>query len=113
THLGEARRWLAQALSRGGGASLGRVKALAGAGRLAHIQQDSATARPLLEESLALAREIGDTWWIAWVLHVLGRVAYFDNDAATATSFGQQSLAVARESGDDWLAAWALHLLGL
>jgi DNA-binding CsgD family transcriptional regulator/tetratricopeptide (TPR) repeat protein len=112
-HLGEARHWLAQALSRGTGPSLGRVKALAGAGRIAHMQQDSATARPLLEESLALARQLGDPWWIAWTLHLLGRVAYFDDDAVTATALGNESLAMARELGDEWLVAWTLHLLGL
>jgi DNA-binding CsgD family transcriptional regulator len=111
--IGEARRWFAQVLGRGTAPSLGRIKALAGAGRLAHIQEDSAAARPLLEESLALARQLGDRWWTAWALHTLGRVAYFDNDAATATSLGNESLAIAREVGDEWLEGWALHLLGL
>jgi non-specific serine/threonine protein kinase len=112
-HLGEARHWLHQSLSRGGHPSLGRVKALAGAGRIAHIQQDSATARPLIEESLALARTLGNPWWIAWTLHLLGRVAYFDDDAATATALGNESMAMARDLGDEWLVAWTLHLLAL
>src|SRR5262245_5474663 len=72
SHMGEARRWLAQTLSRSHGPSLGRVKALAGAGWLAHIQHDSAAARPLLEESVSLAQQIGEPWWMAWSLHLLG-----------------------------------------
>jgi tetratricopeptide (TPR) repeat protein len=77
------------------------------------MQHESATARALVEESLTLARQLGDRWWTAWALHMVGRVAYFDNDSETATSFGQESLALAREIQDDWLIAWALHLLAL
>ena len=112
-HQEESRRRFAQALSIGTGPSLGRVKVLAGAGRMAHMQQESAVALPLIEESLAIARQIGDRWWTAWNLQLLGRVAYFEHDAETATSFGQESLSLAREIGDDWLVAWALHLLAL
>jgi predicted ATPase/DNA-binding CsgD family transcriptional regulator len=113
SHLDEARRWLAQALARETTPSLARVKALAGAGRLAHIQQRSAEARPPLQECLALARALGDRWWTAWALHLLGRVHYFDGDAHTARAFGQESLAVSLEIEDAWLEGWALHLLGL
>jgi predicted ATPase/class 3 adenylate cyclase len=95
--LGEARRWLDRVLSHGSGPSLGRVRALAGAARIAHMQQDSVTARPLLEECLTLAHQLGDRWWVAWVLHLLGRVAYFDGDAEVARSLGEQSLTLARE----------------
>jgi predicted ATPase/class 3 adenylate cyclase/DNA-binding CsgD family transcriptional regulator len=113
SHLGEARRWLAQTLSLNPAPSRARVSALAGAARLAHIQHDSAAARPLLEESLALAQHLGSAWWASWSLHLLGRVAYFDGDAETARALAQQSLAIARQIEDEWLAAWALHLLGL
>src|SRR5215207_7224225 len=113
SRLDEASRRFIEALQRGPVGSPGRVKVLAGAGRLAHMQQDSATARPLLDECLALARHHQDRWWIAWTLYLLGRVAYFEDDAETARSLGEESLAVARELADDWLVAWALHLLAL
>jgi len=113
SRLDEASRRFTAALQCGPIASQGRVKVLAGAGRLAHMQQDSATARPLLAECLTLARQLGDRWWTAWTLYLLGRVAYFDGNAETARSFGDESLAVARELEDDWLVAWALHLLAL
>ena len=109
----EGCHWLARALAVPSDRSAARMKALHGAGWLAHHRRDAATARALLRESLAIARELDDRWTIAWVLHALGRVAYFDNDAAAARSLGEESLAIAEEVHDDWLIAYALHLLGL
>jgi non-specific serine/threonine protein kinase len=109
----EGRRWLARALAAVPGRSAARMKALHGAGLLAHFQRDSAAAREPLAESLAIAREQDDRWTVAWALHLLGRVAYFDDDPARARALGRESLAVAEAVGDRWLIAWALHLLGL
>jgi predicted ATPase/DNA-binding CsgD family transcriptional regulator len=109
----EGCRWLARALAATPDPPAARMKALHGAGWLAHHRRDSATARELLRESLGIARELNDPWTVAWALHALGRVAYFDNDAATARALGEESLAMAEAVGDDWLIAWALHLLGL
>lgn len=109
----EGRRWLARALASQPDRSAARMKALHGAGWLAHHQREAVMARELLSESLVIARELDDRWTIALVLHHLGRVAYFDNDPATARTLGEESLAVAEETGDAWLIAWALHLLGL
>jgi predicted ATPase/DNA-binding CsgD family transcriptional regulator len=111
-YVAEGRRWLGRALAAPGRTG-GRLRALQGAGWLAHIQRDSAAARAPLEESLELARVLGDRSAEAWSLHLLGRVAYFDGDAVTARSLGEACLALARELGDRWLIAWALHLLGL
>jgi non-specific serine/threonine protein kinase len=112
-YITEGRRWLAGTLALATDPSPARMQVLYGAGWLAHIQQEAAPARALLEESLAIAHQLGDRWSTAWVLHLLGRVAYFDGDAGQARAFGERSLAVAREAGDDWLIAWAMHLLGL
>jgi predicted ATPase/DNA-binding CsgD family transcriptional regulator/transcriptional regulator with XRE-family HTH domain len=112
-HFSEGRRWLARALAAAPAPSEARMRALHGAGWLAHFQRDSATARTLLEESLAIAEQRRDRWWQAWVLHVLGRVAYFEYDAVAARELGERSLAIAQEVGDRWLLAWPLHLLGL
>jgi non-specific serine/threonine protein kinase len=89
------------------------MRALAGAGALAHYQRHTAEATPLVEASLAIAREIGDDSAIAWALHVLGRIHYFEGDATIATQLGEASLAAADAAGDRWLAGWAFHLLGL
>jgi non-specific serine/threonine protein kinase len=112
-HFGEGRRWLARALTVSAGPSAARMRALHAAGWLAHFNRDSATARMLLEESLALAEQRQDHWWRAWVLHVLGRVAYFEFDAVEARKLGELSLAIAERLDDRWLVAWAVHLLGL
>jgi non-specific serine/threonine protein kinase len=109
----EGRRWLACALTTNPDRTAARMKALHGAGWLAHHQRDADEARALLAESLAIARELDDRWTMAWALHALGRVAYFENDPATTRSLGQDSLAVAEALGDGWLVAWALQLLGL
>jgi len=113
SYLMEGQHWLARALASTPGRSAAHMKALHGAGWLAHFRRDSGTARALLEESLAIARELDDRWTVAWVLHGLGRVAYFDGDQDAAGALGEQSLAVADTLGDRWLIAWALHLLGL
>ena len=109
----EGRHWAARALDAPPERSAARMKALYGAGWLAHQQRDSATAQALLDESLSIAREIADRWSEAWVLHLLGRIAYFENDPLRTRALADESLAVAEELGDDWLIAWALHLLGL
>jgi non-specific serine/threonine protein kinase len=109
----EGRRWLERALAAAPDRSPARMKALHGAGWVAHHQRDADAARRLLGESLAIARELDDTWTVAWALHGLGRVAYFENDPAATRSLAQQSLAVAEEAGDEWLIAFALHLLGI
>jgi non-specific serine/threonine protein kinase len=113
SYLVEGQHWLTRALASAHGRSAARMKALHGAGWLAHFRRDSGTARALFEQSLTIARELDDRWTVAWVLHGLGRIAYFDRDQEAARSFGEQSLAVAEALGDRWLIAWALHLLGL
>jgi predicted ATPase/DNA-binding CsgD family transcriptional regulator len=113
SYYDEALRWLARALAATADRSPARMKALHGAGWLVHHRRDSAGARELLGESLAIARELDDRWTVAFILHHLGRVAYFDKDSTLARSFAEQSLAAAEEIGDRWLIAWPLHLLGL
>ena len=112
-YTSEGRRWLDRALATDQGPTSPRLKALYGAGWLAHIQRDSSAARQHLTAAVTLARQLGDNWALAWAQQLLGRVAYFDGDAPTARSLAEHSLALARELGDEWLIAWALHLLGL
>jgi predicted ATPase len=81
-HFGEGLGWLRRALAASPCRSRERIKTLHGAAWLAHFMHDSATARAFLEESLSIARELGDDWSVAWVFHLLGRVAYFDGDHA-------------------------------
>ncbi|MBV9602437.1 MAG: tetratricopeptide repeat protein [Chloroflexi bacterium] len=112
-YTSEGRRWLDRTLAAAGGTPAARLKALCGAGWLAHVQRDARAARAHLDAAVALACELGDRWALAWARHVLGRVAYFSGDATTARTLAEQSLVAGRELGDEWLVAWALHLLGL
>ena len=97
------------------GSALGRtavrMRALQGAGWLAHVQNDGNSARTLLEESLSIARQIADQRATAWGMHVLGRVMYFEGDFTRAAELGQRALDLSRVIGDDWVVGWCLHLL--
>src|SRR5262249_28749304 len=111
----EGRAWLARALERGAGGRLERtptrMRALQGAGWLAHVQSDGRSARALVTESLSIARELGDRRAVAWASHLLGRVTYFEGDYAGAAALGREGLALARAIDDPWVAGWCLHLL--
>jgi non-specific serine/threonine protein kinase len=75
-YLSEGRRWLEKAISqRGSAATLARVKALNGAGSLATFQDEYEVAKALIEEGLALSRELGDKECIATSLANLCGVA--------------------------------------
>jgi non-specific serine/threonine protein kinase len=112
----EGRTWLERALDGTAGSQFDRtpvrMRALQGAGWLAHVQNDGDSARKLLEESLSIAREADDGHAIAWALHLLGRVTYFEGDFTAATELGQAALALSRAVDDQWVAGWSLHLLG-
>jgi DNA-binding NarL/FixJ family response regulator len=73
-HSTEGRGWLAEALSLGGPPPA-RAKALKGAGWISLFQGDSGAAKLLLEEGLALYRELEDEEGIASTLNFLGYVA--------------------------------------
>ena len=75
-YLSEGRRWLESAISRSGAmATPARAKALNGAGWLAMLQDEYSVARTLIEEGLALNRELGDKEGIASSLAILGSVS--------------------------------------
>src|SRR5262249_30863246 len=80
-YVAEGRGGLGRTLEAAPGPPAARLKALYGDGWLAHVQRDAQTARRRFEESLAIARALGDRWAEGWVLHHLGRVAYFGDDA--------------------------------
>jgi predicted ATPase/DNA-binding SARP family transcriptional activator/DNA-binding CsgD family transcriptional regulator len=100
-HLSEGRRWLDELLaSKGHAPAPVRAKALRCAGLLALNQSDYERARTLLEESLALYRELGDQKGVAWVLNNIGNVALDQGDYDRAVSLYKESLAYYRELGD-------------
>ena len=102
-HLKEGCRWLEELLARAGPertpASV-RAKALQGVGRLLWCQGEYDRAATLLQESLALFRELGDRQGIADSLNNLGLVAWHRSDYGRATAAHEEALALRRQLGD-------------
>jgi non-specific serine/threonine protein kinase len=113
-HWNEGRRRLDTALAHAeaGGRTAPRARALCAAGWLAWMQGDSEPARSLSEESISIAREVGDARCIAMALNSLGMIALRSGDLATARAVLGDSLAIWREIGDRRGIAGALNNLG-
>jgi tetratricopeptide (TPR) repeat protein len=118
-HLSEGRQRCAAALARPGAAAaaqertMARAEVLRGAGVLAYRQGDYASAQALLEEGLALFREIGDKGGVAVSLNTLGNVAKEQGDYSSARSLLEESLALQRELGNKGGIANSLGNLGI
>jgi tetratricopeptide (TPR) repeat protein len=113
-HLSEGREWCARILGKAGAEerTLGRAKALNGAGLLAYWQGDYPVARVLHEESLAIRQALGDRRGDASSRHNLAMVAKSEGDYASAKALYEESLAIKRELGDRWGMAATLNNLG-
>ncbi len=111
-HWSEGRKVLERILagSKGAGASM-RAKALGAAEHLAFDQGDLDRAEALLEESLALRRELGDTQGIAHTLYLLGYVAMDRSNYTAATLLEEEALALFREVDDTLGIASSLEIL--
>jgi predicted ATPase/DNA-binding CsgD family transcriptional regulator len=89
-HWSEGRRWLEEALALDTDATPApaiRAKALYGAGLLARFQGDSARARMLCEQSLALYRHLANQAGTLMVLVQLARIGRFQNDQTATQAF--------------------------
>ncbi len=101
-HLAEGREWCARALAKDGAAkpTPDYAKALNAAGNLAWNQTDYSAARALLEESLAISRDLRDRSGIARSLNNLGNVAVEQGDYLAARALYEECLAIRRELSD-------------
>ena len=111
-HHSESRMWLQRALERSSSANAARAKVLFGAGRLAWFQGELARANTLLEESLALYRDLGDDAGAAYTLLFLGRTAVSQGDNRRGATIVEESLALFRQQENMWGVARALIVLG-
>ncbi|WP_395143790.1 ATP-binding protein [Armatimonas sp.] len=112
-YFAEGREYLTKVLlSNEGGVPLVRAKALQGAGVLARMQGDYASARALNEENLALRRELDDRQGIAMALNNLGNLAQDQSDYVSACKLYEESLALKRELGDRQGISNSLNNLG-
>ena len=111
-HHSEARMWLQRALERPSEAIAARAKVLFGAGRLAWFQGELRRGNALLEEGLALYKDLGDDAGTAFTLLVLGRIAVSQGDRKRGASLVEEGLALFRQQGNEWAIARALIVLG-
>jgi len=112
-HLGLGHRVTIEALGRPAARerSLMRCKALFDAGQLGGWMGRYAEAQGYLEESLAIAREIGDKQMVARVLQPLGLASHGQGNPAKAREHFEEALALARELGNKRELAAALNAL--
>jgi predicted ATPase/DNA-binding NarL/FixJ family response regulator len=113
-YLTEGRRWLAAALALGDeGPPILRARALAAAGMMAVYQADYGEAARQCEESLALARELGDKPAIADALSGLASSAQRMGRPRLAGDMYAKALAIYRELDDPHAIASSLDGIGM
>jgi predicted ATPase/DNA-binding CsgD family transcriptional regulator/DNA-binding XRE family transcriptional regulator len=113
--LSEGRTWLERALAaqQTDAPTVPRVKALHGAGMLAHYASDDGTARTWLKAGLAQSRALDDPWWQGMTLLALGIVAEDCGEYRDAEAQFAEALAHLRTTDDRTSAAVAVVHLGI
>jgi tetratricopeptide (TPR) repeat protein len=110
-HFHDGHAWLEQLLASDAPASANvRAKALLTAGVLDYYTGDELASARRFEESLELARAVGDEWIIAWCLSCMG---FYEVDLARAVPLLEEALRLFRERGDGWGISHALRRLAL
>jgi len=89
-----------------------RAKAYFGLGTLSRFQGDLAAANLFNQESLRLARETGDKYWISVAVGELGLVKFMQGDLTRGKALMEESLIIARELNDRRLISIRLTGLG-
>jgi predicted ATPase/class 3 adenylate cyclase len=113
-HMREGRGRLERLLAVPGaeGRTSARARALHGVGTIIHELSDYPEARPFMEESLSIWREVGDRRGMAAALSSLGWLAFEVGDFGAARSLSQEALLLNRELGEKRGVAVALFNLG-
>jgi tetratricopeptide (TPR) repeat protein len=113
--VNEGRTWIDELLRQGAGTEDLRLRAssLARASRLAWRQRDYASARRLLDESLAIGRKLDDPLGVARRLRSLALVALAQGDLDEAGRLCEESITLFRSHGDRYGLGLALAFLGM
>jgi predicted ATPase/DNA-binding SARP family transcriptional activator len=101
-HLQEGSEWLTSLLAQRAEPTVHRSSALSTAGYLAYRQGQCERAAALLEESLALARALGDRRCLGTALSLLGLVTSAQGNSRQAAGMFRESLVHFRELDDKW-----------
>ncbi len=111
--LGLGYRVTVEALLRAGSLerTASRCRTLFDAGQLAFFMGNYEQAKKFLEESLAIARDIGDRTRIAAALQALGMAYHGQSDMATARKYFEEALALAQALGNKRDVAAALNAI--
>ena len=107
-HFAEGRRLMEEALSVNGSAAMptsARAQGLFVAGTMACGQGDHSSAEPLLEESVALFREVGDTRGVAYALGSAAVLAITQEQYGRGIDYSEEAADLFLEVGDKWGAA--------
>ena len=88
-----------------------RARGLFDAGQLGFFMGRYGEAQEYLEESLSIAREIGDTRMVAMVLQPLGMASVAQGDSSAARRYLEEALSLAQELGEKRQVAAALNAL--
>lgn len=111
-HIREGRRWCQVAASKQGVSDRGRALALRNLAFFLMQQGEVEQALGLVEQAAVLARSVGESSVLAWVLHGLAMAAGAAGDAERSEQLNRELLEVARRSGDETLAIRALCGIG-
>jgi non-specific serine/threonine protein kinase len=113
-HLTEGQRWLEGALSRGAEAPPElRALCLDGAGVLARSQGEVKRASALLEESVALRRQLGDNRALAQSLRHLGSLTFDRGDLEATKRYYEESAVLFKKERDEAGYAGTINNLGV
>jgi tetratricopeptide (TPR) repeat protein len=113
-YLSEGQRWLEGALSRAADAAPAlRASALDGAGILARSQGELKRATTLLEECVALRREMDDPRALAISLRNLGNIHFDRGDYVTPRALFEESVLLMQRAGDEAGMADGYNNLGV
>ncbi len=110
-YFAEGRDRLGKLLSRGGGATRSRARALFAAGALAAEQGDYGSADSHYKASLEIARQLNDKQSIAVSLNALAVSARDRGDLAASRSLFEENVKLWKELGDHLAAARSLSNL--
>jgi predicted ATPase/transcriptional regulator with XRE-family HTH domain len=112
-HFHEGRDWLMASLQRRPDRRTpARAVALLGLSLLTNGLGDLGAARPMVEESAAIYRELGDQQGLAEALTILGLTLVWQGEATLGLARLEEAVSIYRKLGDRWGEALALLRLG-